>query len=162
MVNDLKYNLIDQNISAISDSIALISGSQPQSSAAVCAEHYRQIRDMHDKIDEIKKQAYHVMNDYAMKVLPMVFENEGVTTITLSAGYRVTIGQRLSASIVADKKPDAYNWLVHNDLGDLITETVNASSLSATARSLIEEGRQLPDDLFKTVVLPQVSLTRTK
>jgi hypothetical protein len=117
---------------------------------------------MHDKIDEIKKQAYHVMNDYAMKVLPMVFENEGVTTITLSAGYRVTIGQRLSASIVADKKPDAYNWLVHNDLGDLITETVNASSLSATARSLIEEGRQLPDDLFKTVVLPQVSLTRTK
>lgn len=158
MVDDV----ISEHVAQIKGMIESLDAQQPSTSAAVCAEYYRTVRDIHDMIDELKKQAYHVMNNYAMKVMPMVFENEGVSTITLSSGYRVTISQRLNASIIADKKPDAYVWLMENDLGDLITESVNASSLSATARSLIEEGRQLPDDLFKTVVLPQVSLTRTK
>lgn len=139
-----------------------MSANQPTKSAAICAEFYQRARDLHDKIDELKKAAYHLMNDYGMKVMPLVFEDEGVSTITLSSGYRVTISQRLNASIPADKKAEAYDWLVRNDLGDLITETVNASSLSATARSLIEEGRQLPDDIFKTVILPQVSMTKVK
>lgn len=158
MVNDV----IIQQVQEIEALLEQLKGLQPSASAAVCAEYYRNVRDVHDAIDELKKKAYHVMNDYGVKVMPMVFENEGVSTITLASGYRVTISQRLNASILTDKKPEAYIWLMENDLGDLITETVNASSLSATARSLVEEGRQLPDDLFKTVVLPQVSLTKTK
>lgn len=142
--------------------INIMTANQPTQSAAVCAEFYQRTRDLHDKIDELKKAAYHLMNNYAMNVMPVVFEDEGVSTITLSSGYRVTISQRLNASIPADKKAEAYDWLVRNDLGDLITETVNSSSLSATARSLIEEGRQLPDDIFKTVILPQVSMTKVK
>jgi len=162
MVNELKFNSISQKVNDISDALSIIKESGPTTSASNCAEYYRMVREMHDSIDELKKKAYDVMNYYAMDILPKLFDQENVSTITLTSGYRVTIRDTLRASISAENKPAAYQWLMNNDLGDLITETVNASSLSATARHLIEEGRQLPDDLFKTVLLPQVSMTKVK
>ena len=134
----------------------------PTEKASVCAEYYRTLRALHDEADAIKKKLYNKMDHYGMNVLPLVFDNEGVTTITLSSGYRVTISSTTRVSIPADNKEQAYQWLVDNDLGDLITNTVNASTLSATARSMNKQGQQLPDDLFKTVILPQVSMTRVK
>ena len=153
---------ITQAIAVIGEMLKEVDENGPTGPASTCAEYYRQVRETHDAIDDLKKKAYAVMDKYAMQILPQLFEDENVSTITLASGYRVTIRDVLRASIPADKKPEAYDWLVRNDLGDLISETVNASSLSATARSLIEEGRQLPDDLFKTVILPQVSMTKVK
>lgn len=138
------------------------AGEPPTTSAPVCAEYYRTLRAIHDELDAVKKKAYKMLEHYGMQILPEVFENEGVTTLNLASGYRVTISSVTRASIPAENKQKAYEWLVTHDLGDLITSTVNASSLSATAKSLLEEGRQLPDDLFKVAVLPQVSMTKLK
>lgn len=137
-------------------------GEPPAEKASLCAEYYRALRTLHDEADALKKKLHKELEAYGMSILPEVFEKEDVTSLNLSSGYRVTISSVTRASIPAENKAEAYQWLVDNELGDLITNTVNASTLSATAKSLIEEGRQLPEDLFKVAVLPQVSMTKLK
>lgn len=95
--------------------------------------------------------------------IPEAFEAEKIQTLTDAlTGDRVTIGQRLLASIPAEHREAAYDWLRKNGHESLIQETVNASSLSAFAKAQLEVGVELPDELFKTTILNQVSLTRGK
>ena len=162
MVNENNFKVVRQLTLDLADFVKHIKENGPTQSASLCAEHYRMLREMHDEIDAVKKEAYHAMDYYSMSVLPELFEDEGVTTLNLVSGYRVTVRHTMRASVKADAKGHAYQWLIDNDLGDLVTETVNASSLSATARTLNEEGRELPSDFFNVATLPQVSLTKTK
>jgi len=162
MVNENNFKVVRQLTLDLADFVKHIKENGPTQSASLCAEHYRMLREMHDEIDAVKKEAYHAMEHYTMSVLPELFEDECVTTLNLASGYRVTVKHTMRASVKADAKGHAFQWLIDNDLGDLVTETVNASSLSATARMLNEEGRELPTDFFNVATLPQVSLTKTK
>jgi hypothetical protein len=74
---------------------------------------------------------------------------------------RVSVAYRFSASIMDGKKPEAFTWLHDNGHGGLIQETVNASTLSAFAKDMIEkQGKELPGDMFKTGTMPYVSITK--
>lgn len=72
---------------------------------------------------------------------------------------RVTRTAKLYASIPADKRDEAYQWLRDNGLEALIQETVNASSLSAAAKEMMATGNELPEDMFKVHTKDSVSLT---
>jgi hypothetical protein len=77
------------------------------------------------------------------------FKIEGVGSVSVSNKYSCTI---------LDKEL-GYNWLRSNGHEGLITETVNASTLSAFAKELIEvDGKELPPELFKTGVNPYTSI----
>lgn len=54
------------------------------------------------------------------------------------------------------------DWLVLNGAGDLIQETVNASSLKAAIKAWIKKGTPPPDVLFKVAPAPLVSITKVK
>ena len=58
--------------------------------------------------------------------------------------------------------PLGYVWLKQNDLGALIKPTVNASSLSASAKELMENGRELPEVIFSVHTKDSVSITKGK
>lgn len=98
---------------------------------------------------------------------PERLDSEDTKTTTSSAtGNRVTRTARLMASIRSDKTGEiqtaAYQWLRDNDLAPLIKETVSASSLSAAAKELVENGQDLPDELFNVYTKAGVSITRGK
>jgi hypothetical protein len=77
------------------------------------------------------------------------FKIEGVGSVNVSNKYSCTILD----------KDAGYNWLRKNGHEGLITETVNASTLSAFAKELIEvEGKELPPELFKTGLNPYTSI----
>jgi hypothetical protein len=57
-------------------------------------------------------------------------------------------------------KEAAFEWLRENGLGELITETVNASTLSAQARKMLEDGTELDADIFNVSVFPTTSITK--
>ncbi len=75
--------------------------------------------------------------------------------------FRVTRTAKLYASIVGDKDV-AFEWLRENELGSLIQETVNSSSLSGAAKELMLNGRELPEDLFKSHMKDGISITKKK
>jgi hypothetical protein len=71
------------------------------------------------------------------------------------------VSQRWSASIL--DKELGHRWLHDNGHGGLIIPTVNASSLSAFAKDLMEnEGKELPEHIFKTGRLTYTSITKAK
>lgn len=59
-------------------------------------------------------------------------------------------------------QPKSWDWLRENGYGMLIKPTVNASSLSSTAKELIESGHELPEDLFRVHTKESISITKKK
>jgi hypothetical protein len=103
-----------------------------------------------------------MFDEYKTQQLPAIFEQEGVTSVPLAEGYRIGVSYTIRASIKPQEKDKAYAWLRGNKLGDIITTTVNASTLSATARTMLEEQNiELPSELFTVANMPNTSVTRT-
>jgi hypothetical protein len=119
------------------------------------------LRRVKDEIDELNKRFNKVYEEWKTKKIPQKFDEAGVPTVNLEEGYRVTISQLVRASVKPDQKLAAYDWLRNNGLGDIVTETINSSTLSAVAKSMAEENRELSADLFNVVVIPSTSVTRT-
>lgn len=93
---------------------------------------------------------------------PEVFDLAGVTHVPLAEGYRVQISHATRASIRPDFKQQAYKWLKDNGKGDVITSTVNSSTLSALARTMSEEENlALPDEFFNVALVPNTSVVKS-
>lgn len=121
-----------------------------------------------ERMKETIKPIYHddpekpgLFEQYKRKLLPEAFEIEGVKSIPLAEGFRVGTSSQYRASIKKDQKDKAYAWLRANKLGDIISSTVNASTLSSAASKMIEdENRELPEELFSVAMVPTTSVTK--
>lgn len=123
--------------------------------------HLKAVRDLKDAVAELAKSIGAVAESLNQEKIPTLFKETGTTSTTVD-GYRYTMSNSVKASIMKDKRDDAFQWLRDNELGELITETVNASTLSAQARILADEGMELDPDLFNVYVQPNMSVTKVK
>lgn len=115
------------------------------------------------KLEDFDKQFGKFFQKTKTEDVPRVLDTEGVDFVPLAEGFRVGTSSQLYVSIKKDFKLEAWNWLKRNDLGDLITETINASTLSAAARKLREDKNiDLPEEFFTVVDLNNTSVTVTK
>lgn len=137
--------------------------------AVTLAKGYVVLSRLNDMLNELHRSDSSLgkfgkgFDRFKKEVVPAMMEQSGVTHIPLAEGWRVGVSSTLRAAIVADKRQEAFNWLRTHGLEDLISSTVNASTLSAAARHMMEdENRELPPDLFNVAVIPTTSLTRTK
>lgn len=138
---------------------SIVDESAPDTAANLSAV-YVAVKDIDEALEAVSKRLGEISRLLKHTLVPGAFEREGVTTITSANGYRVTISQVVRASM-RDKEA-GYEWLRGHGLGDVIVETVNASTLAAVARSLIEEGRELDDEIFNVAIVPNTSVTKTK
>ena len=114
-------------------------------------------RVLDELIKDLKSQSGEIYKKLKEEVIPSKFEEAGCTSITVN-GHRFTKSETFRASM--KDKVAGYDWLRDNYLEDLITETVNSSTLSATARTLLEEGKELPEDVFNVYILQNTSVTK--
>lgn len=131
-------------------------------SAAEKAEAYVQLRGFLDALSGAIKPAAEVLARLKDTVIPEAFEREGLSTITLKSGFRVTISQVVRASVREGMREAAFQWLKEHGRDSLITETINSSTLSAAVKHDLEAGMDWSDKIFNVHVLPQVSVTKTK
>lgn len=95
--------------------------------------------------------------------VPEALEQAGITHVPLDEGFRVGVSHAWRASIKSDQKEAAYDWLRSNGLEAIISETVNASTLSAAVKVQVEEhNREFPEELFNVAHVPNTSVTQTK
>jgi hypothetical protein len=141
---------------------AIIDGANVASSpASVMAAIYVHVKAIDDEWSEVTKSLGAATRLLKEKLVPEAFSREGIGSFTSKeGGYRVTVSELVRASM--KDKEQCYAWLRDHDLGDLIQETVNASTLAAAARSLMEEGKELDDDLFEVYIAPNTSVTKLK
>lgn len=130
--------------------------------AVEMARAFVHVRRVKDELDELSKRFSKVYEELKSVKLPAKFEEGGVPSITLAEGYRVGVSHLVRASIKGEAREQAYEWLREHGLGDLITNTVNASTLSAVAKDMQSDNQDLPEEFFNCHVMATTSVTRTK
>ncbi len=128
------------------------------SKLSIILRYFNTLRDAYERMDEQRKRIFAQIEHLSRTVIPERMAEEGVTTMTLD-GFRYTVGTRSSTSIL--DKESGYGWLIINGHGDIIQQTVNASTLAAFARRYLEDtGKDLPE-FFKTTSMKFTSVTKT-
>ena len=92
--------------------------------------------------------------------VPKMMEEMDIDSVVITDVGRLSTRGELYASIIKDKKGEAYQWLKDNGHGDLIKGTVNASSLKALIKEQIKAGEQFPDDMFKITPFTMATITK--
>ena len=82
-----------------------------------------QIKITEDSLKELKKQA----DTLSGEVIPTMMTEMNISTMKLADGSAIEVKPVYGASIPADKKEEAFNWLRENGLGDLIKNEVTVS-----------------------------------
>jgi len=153
---------------AIKDTATLVRGlsanlaeqvRKAQTLSNTCAL-YDAVRDLDEQLDEAKKSLSKALQFLAVTILPSKFQEEGVSTLTMKElGARFTVNTRVNASMIDKEK--AMAWLNEKGHGDIIAPTINSSTLSKfAAEYVLEQGQDLPSDLFKISTIQHMSRTK--
>lgn len=111
---------------------------------------------------EVTKQ-WNARYDYLrLQAIPNAMESAGVENMNVEGVGRVGLTADMWITIPAAQREAAYKWLRENGHGDIITNTVNASSMKALAKSLIKDGVEIPAPLIKITPYLRASITETK
>jgi hypothetical protein len=125
------------------------------------AEFQYELGETIDVYDRVVKELNKVYDTLRIGVLPEKMAEEDITSMKIDGIGRLTVTADLSASIDKDKLEDAYTWLRDTGNGDIIKETVNASSLKSVIKAGIKSAIEIPD-CFKVNTFNRTSITRTK
>ncbi|MDR0531133.1 MAG: hypothetical protein LBG83_03595 [Oscillospiraceae bacterium] len=107
------------------------------------ADELKALRDLKADLEAQLKDTNAKIDDTDYRLSEVMAEDE-VQNFT-RAGVMFCLTTKTRASASAGLKDDLFVALRENGLGDIITETVNANTLSSTVKGLIEEnGDALP------------------
>ena len=113
--------------------------------------------------DALKEKMDAVNAEYdnlRLRLIPDKMAEEDIKTIKYENIGRLQLAADCYASIPAELKPDAYNWLKENGFDSLVVETVNPSTLKAFAKEQMKKGVDLPDNLFKVQPFMRASIVK--
>lgn len=162
-LNDAEVAIEDISamVELVSDKISKLRQIGPRSVLAPAATHYKNLVDLENLIEAARLKVYHAKEEYQFHVLPTLFRDASADTVKTLNGYTVTMVDDLSVSIPADRKADAYDWLDRNGYGDIVQETINASTLKATVKTMFKDGLVVPEDVFKVSPLKRYRVARS-
>lgn len=123
--------------------------------------HFSSLRSVNATIKEAREALSEMEDLLSTRDIPDLFQSLKVKTTTIEGVGRITVAYRFGCSML--DKEQGMEWLKANGHGGLIQPTVNSSTLAAFAKNMIEqEGKDLPDDIFKTSQSPYTSITKAK
>ncbi len=121
-------------------------------------------RELKDKLTKAKEDMAIVQKEFdtiRKSILPEKIENSGLDSpVNVTGVGKISLRAEIFASIRSERKEEAKDWLVSNGHEALIKETVNASTLKAFVKEQLENGEEIPDELF--LVTPYTMATLTK
>lgn len=123
---------------------------QPMSAVEVarCQFALKQVADTLSEAMKNLNEEY----DYVRKAaLPEAMERDDLEEGFKVAGVgRVNLQADVYASVPAADFENFVMWLDENDMGDMVKQTINASTLKAWARAQLREGTELPEEIKVT------------
>ena len=94
------------------------------------ADQVEKLKDLEDSIvakEEELKQLKQQADAISGEVIPTMMQELNISTLKLADGSAVEVKPVYGASISAEKKEEAFEWLRSNGLGDLIKNEVTVS-----------------------------------
>jgi len=114
------------------------------------------------ELDQLKEKSTSLQKEYdalRLNIIPEKMDEQDITNITIEGVGRLGLTSDVYASI--DDQEKAFIWLRENRRGDIIKETINSSSLKATIKEIIKNGREIiPPGLFKITPFTRASITK--
>lgn len=158
-------------LSAVTDTLTRLAGMIRAETNEVVAtgdpipiiRHFDALRRSGELIKTCREALKEMEDHLSAVAIPDAMRAKEIKTITIEGFGRCTVSYKFSASILEGQKLVAFDWLRENGHGDLIQETVNSSTLAAFAKDMIQnEGKELPDAIFKVGTNPYTSITKVK
>jgi len=100
-----------------------------------------------DELGEKKKALQKEYDDLRFNQVPDALDEAGVNSINIKGVGTLYTADDLNVS-VPDKQA-TYEWLSENGFGDIIKPYIFPQTVKAFVKEQINEGNELPDDLFK-------------
>jgi len=137
-------------------------GAESESmNAQQVARLLRDLRVANDLAAEIKKYIGRAYDHARMYSMPDKMDEEGIESPFNVQGVG-SVRLTDDVQVQFKDKTQGYAWLEENGHDDLITETVNASSLSALIRRKMRDGLEVPGEIFKVKPITRASITGMK
>lgn len=139
-----------------------------------CGRIMATTKQLKEDADEFASEAGELYRMYQQVIMPRRMRELGeeVTKFNVKGLGTFSLVPDFHISIISSKKEDAKLWLVEEGMGDLIVETVNASSLKAAIKRRMErlskenesgdEPKDIlpPSDKFRCHMFEYVKLTK--
>lgn len=122
-----------------------------------------QMRTVEKNKADLEEQLKHVnkaYDDLRLRQIPEAMQALGIKNTTFEGLGRVQLANDLYATTRKGKKLKGIQWLRDCGYDGMIQEGYNASSLKALIRRMIEEGTEIPDDIFN--ITPFIRATIVK
>ena len=129
--------------------------------AVELAKALKAAQDVKDWMESIEKCINAEIDVLRLNLIPTAMENEGLESPLNVAGVgRVSLTGDVYASVL--DKENFFEWLHDHNSGDLIQETVNATTLKAWVKNKIKLGEEYPTELLKVTPYTRASITKAK
>jgi hypothetical protein len=113
-----------------------------------------------EKAEDLLKSINEQLDELRLKKIPEMMEQLDLRTATFEGLGRVQLASDLYASTRAGQKEAAMQWLRDCGYDNMVQESVNASSLKALFRRMIEGGAEIPEDIFKVSPFTRASIVK--
>lgn len=118
-----------------------------------------QLKSMHERFDSHKSSVGKLYDALRTSVIPNKMDEDGVDSITVQGVGRVSLTSDIYLQVI--DKEASFEWLMESGHGDLISETVNASSLKALLRRMLRDGKEVPESVYKVTPFSRASITKS-
>lgn len=118
-------------------------------SLLVLADRLRRLREEKEQAEEALKRLEQRIREAEQLMVAQMLEEEMPSFSR--GGKTFYLYTRTYASPVAGRREELHRWLKEHGYESLVYETVNANSLSACIREMLEEANELPPDLKELV-----------
>ena len=109
--------------------------------------------------ERVKSPAEKLYDAMRFTVVPNKMDEQEVTSVTIEGVGRVNITDDVSVKV--QDKQKLMEWLIANELEDMIQQTVNAQTLSAFIRRRMRAGEPLPSELIEVKPVVRAAITRS-
>lgn len=158
------YNRLIKAIEKHNPAIIALLDTRPEGAVLKLEEAIAAQADCKDELELVTalKSALEKRHDWLRTaVTPALMDERGITTITVTGIGRVTLQDDVFVSVPAETKAQAHTWFDDMGFGDLITKTINGSTLAAWIRKRIKAGEELPPtELVKVTPYTRAQITR--
>lgn len=111
-----------------------------------------------EEASEILAQKQRALQELRERELPETMKSFGLDSITTSDGFRLTIEERVRASVPKERRPEAYSWVENDGNSGLIKRTVVipfGREREAEAQEILDHMKaSFPDALMEKKIEP--------
>ena len=119
------------------------------------------LKSSKDKIEDELSAINKRIEILARQEIPEAMDEAGVQNVKFEGIGKIYLKGDVFASIPAESRDAAYEWLELTGRGSLIKPTVNSSSLKAAVKEWLTQGEEIPEELIKVTPYTQAVLTRS-